>query len=236
MNKKSVSSVLAVSVLSLSLGGQLFAAGAGFGDLNGVTGKSKIESLKNQQLVKGVSPSSFNPQGILNQAQGVQFIAGGLQLSLAAVSFEAGKVPMASDLFPSISDDAWYAEAFINAHFNGIEIPESVDPSAPMTKETYTHYLMQAIEKTHNLPMINIKPQPLGDEDELTIEYQGSIQRALARGLVKLDAQGDFHTKSEITRAEAAVMLYDSLEFLKKLPEAPAPSPDMPADPEPPAK
>ncbi|NGZ77032.1 S-layer homology domain-containing protein [Saccharibacillus sp. VR-M41] len=236
MNKKGLTSALAVSVLSLSLGGRLFAAGADFGDLSGVAGREKIESLKSEGLVKGVSDTSFNPKAALTNAQGIQFIAGGLRLSLAAVTFEAGKVPTASDLFPAASDDAWYAEAFVNAHFNGVEIPESVDPSARMTKETYTHYLMQGLEKAGNLPLINIKPQPIADEGELTAEYQGSIQRALFRGIVQLDADGEFRPKASITRAEAAVMLYDALEFLKRQPDAPAPLPENPGGPERPAE
>jgi len=215
MNKKAVSSLLAASVLSLSLGGQLFAAGTGFGDLNGVTGQEKIEALKNDGRVKGVSSVSFNPQAVLTNAQGVQLIAGGLQLSLAAITFEAGKVPTAHDLFPAAEDEAWYADAFVNAHFNGVELPESIDPSASMTKEAYTHYLMQAMEKAGNLPLINIKPREIADEADLTVDYQGSIQRALVRGIVKLDANGEFHPKDEITRAEAAVMLYDAIEFLR---------------------
>jgi len=215
MNKKAISSVLAASVLSLSLGGQFFAASTGFGDLNGVTGQEKIEALKKDGLVKGVSSVSFNPEAVLTNAQGVQFIASGLQLSLAAIMFEAGKVPTAHDLFPAADDEAWYADAFVNAHFNGVELPESIDPSASMTKEAYTHYLMQAMEKAGNLPLINIKPREIADEADLTVDYQGSIQRALVRGIVKLDANGEFHPKDEITRAEAAVMLYDAIEFLR---------------------
>ncbi|MCQ4088342.1 S-layer homology domain-containing protein [Saccharibacillus sp. JS10] len=216
MNKKTFSSVLAVSVLSLSLGGQLFAAQASFGDLSGVTGQQKIETLQKEGLIKGVSASSFNPKAVLTNAQGVQLIAGGLQLSLAAITFEAGKVPTAHDLFPAAKEGAWYAEAFVNAHFNGVELPKTIDPSGVMTKEEYTNYLMQAVEKAGNLPLINIKPQDITDEKELTAEYQGAIQRALNRGIVKLDADGNFHPKEQITRAEAAVMLYDSIEFLKQ--------------------
>ncbi|GGO09341.1 S-layer homology domain-containing protein [Saccharibacillus kuerlensis] len=226
MNRKRITSVFSMSVLSLSLSGQLFAAEAGFSDLSGVAEQSKINSLKSEGLVKGVSASSFKPQSVLTNAQGIQLIAGGLQLSLAAVTFEAGKVPTANDLFPAVDDDAWYAEAFLNAHFNDLDIPKSIDPSAPMTKETYTHYLMQAAEKVGNLPLINIKPQPIADEDEISIQYQGSIQRALSRGIVQLDSDGEFDPKAEITRAEAAVMLYDTIEFLRNQPERPAPIPE----------
>ncbi|OWA33417.1 amylopullulanase [Saccharibacillus sp. O16] len=223
MNRKSISSVLAVSVLSLSLGSQLFAAGAGFGDLQGVKDAGKIDALKSEGLLKGVSATTFHPNSVLTNAQGIQLIAGGLQLSLAAITFEAGKVPTAHDLFPAIDNKAWYAEAFVNASFNGVDIPKSIDPTAKMTKEAYVSSLMQALEKTGNLPMIKVAPQPLPDEDQITPEYQGAIQRALSRGLVSLDEGGKFNPKSEITRAEAAVMLYDGIEYLKELSDAPAP-------------
>jgi hypothetical protein len=44
--------------------------------------------------------------------------------------------------------------------------------------------------------------------------YQGSIQRSLVYKINALDANGKFNPKSEITRAEAAVMVYNALEYL----------------------
>ncbi len=213
VRNRTFAAITTVTLLSFSMGGQLFAAGNPFKDIDNVNGKDKIISLKSQGLIKGVSASQFLPSSKVTTAQGIQFISGGLQLSLAAIDFNIA--PVASNLFSNVKDKAWYAEAFINAYYNGIELPKDIDPSKPMTKELYTHYLVQAIETIGNLPMINIVPVDITDETSLNPSYQGSIQRSLKYKINSLDAKGKFNPKSEITRAEAAIMLYNALEFMK---------------------
>lgn len=210
---RTFAAITTVTLLSFSMGGRLFAAGNSFKDIDNINGKDKIISLKSQGLIKGVSESQFLPSSKVTTAQGVQFISGGLQLSLAAIDFNIA--PVASNLFTNVKDKAWYAEAFINAFYNDIELPKDIDPSKPMTKELYTHYLVQGIESIGNLPMINIVPVDIADETSLTPSYQGSIQRSLKYKINSLDAKGKFNPQSEITRAEAAIMLYNALEFLK---------------------
>lgn len=217
MKNRTLAAITTVTLLSFSLGGQMFAAGNTFKDIDNITGKDKIISLKSQGLIKGVSESQFLPSSKVTTAQGIQFISGGLQLSLAAIDFN--KAPVASGLFTNVKDKVWYAEAFINAYYNGIELPKDINPSAPMTKELFTHYLVQGIESIGNLPMINIVPVDLTDETSLNPSYQGSVQRSLKYKINALDKSGKFNPKSEITRAEAAIMLYNALEYLKTGPK-----------------
>jgi hypothetical protein len=212
MKKRAFAVITTVSLLSFSLGSPLFAAGGTFKDIDNVTGKDKINSLKSKGLIKGLSDTQFLPGSIVTNAQAVQFISGGLQLSLAAIDFN--KAPVASAIFSKVKDNAWYAEAFINAHYNGVEIPADIDPSKPVSKELFTSLLIQGMEKAGNLPMINIVPAKIADEEQLNPSYQGSIQRSLKYNINALDAKGNFNPKSEITRAEAAVMLYNALEYL----------------------
>ncbi|MNZ91327.1 hypothetical protein D3C78_1103060 [compost metagenome] len=213
MKKRTLAAITTVTILSFSLGGQIFAAGNTFKDIDNINGKEKIISLKNQGLIKGVSESQFLPSSKVTTAQGIQFISGGLQLSLAAIDFN--KAPVASGLFTKVKDKAWYAEAFINAYYNRVELPKDIDPTKTMTKEEFTNYLVQGVEGIGNLPMINIVPVDIADDASLNPSYQGSIQRSLKYKINSLDANGKFNPKSEITRAEAAIMLYNALEFLK---------------------
>lgn len=213
MKKRTLAAITTVTILSFSLGGQIFAAGNTFKDIDNINGKEKIISLKNQGLIKGVSESQFLPSSKVTTAQGIQFISGGLQLSLAAIDFN--KAPVASGLFTKVKDKAWYAEAFINAYYNRVELPKDVDPTKTMTKEEFTNYLVQGVEGIGNLPIINIVPVDIADDAALNPSYQGSIQRSLKYKINSLDANGKFNPKSEITRAEAAIMLYNALEFLK---------------------
>ncbi|WP_019911331.1 S-layer homology domain-containing protein [Paenibacillus sp. HW567] len=214
MIKKSVfAAITTVSLLSFSLAGQIYAADSSFKDIDSAAGKDKISSLKEQGLIKGISDTQFLPGAKVTTAQGIQFISGGLQLSLAAIDFN--KAPVASGIFTKVKDNAWYADAFINAHYNGIEIAPDIDPSKPITKEMFTNLLIQGIEKARNLPMIKLVPVEIKDADALEPSYQGSIQRSLKYKINTLDASGKFNPKSEITRAEAAVMLYNALEYLQ---------------------
>ncbi|WP_379138378.1 S-layer homology domain-containing protein [Paenibacillus sp. sgz500958] len=213
MKKSALAAMTTISLLSFSMGGQILAATDGFKDLGNVSGKEKITSLKDQGLIKGFPDTQFLPQSKVTAAQAIQFISGGLQLSLAAIDFN--KAPVASELFTNVKDNAWYAEAFINAHYNGVDIPKNIDPSKPMTKELFTSLLVQGMEKAGGLPMINIIPVDIADDSAMDVSYQGSIQRSLKYKLTTLDASGKFNPKSEITRAEAAVMVYNALEYLK---------------------
>ncbi|ASA21139.1 S-layer homology domain-containing protein [Paenibacillus donghaensis] len=212
MRKRTLAAITTVTLLSFSLGSQMFAAGDSFKDIGSTSGKDKIISLKEQGLIKGISDTQFLPGSKVTTAQGIQFISGGLQLSLAAIDYN--KAPIASALFTKVKDKAWYAEAFINAHYNGIQIPENIDPAKLITKEVFTSFLVQGIEQIGGLPMINIVPAKIADEDQLTPDYQGSVQRSLKYNINSLDAKGKFNPKSEITRAEAAVMLYNALDYL----------------------
>ncbi|MCP3807053.1 S-layer homology domain-containing protein [Paenibacillus sp. Lou8.1] len=212
MRKSAFAAITTVAILSFSFGSQLSAADSQFKDLNNVSGKEKIISLKDQGLLKGVSDTQFLPSSKVTAAQGIQLISGGLQLSLAAIDFN--KAPQASGLFTHVRDTAWYAEAFINAHYNGVDIPKDIDPAKALTKEEFTHMLIQGMEKAGVLPMIKIAPANIADDSELEPSYQGSIQRSLVYKVNTLDANEKFHPKKEITRAEAAVMLYNALEYL----------------------
>lgn len=213
MKKRAFAAAAAVTILSSSLGSQVFAAENSFKDLNNVVGKEKIIALKDQGLIKGVSDTSFLPVTKVTYAEGIQFISSGLNLSLAAIDFNIA--PTASGLFTKVKDNAWYAQAFINAHYNRVDIDKDTDPSQLLTKEKFTAMLVQGVEAIGNLPMINIKPVDIADDSQLDPSYQGLVQRSLVYKINTLDANGKFNAKSQITRAEAAVMLYNAIEFLK---------------------
>ncbi|MGG4219568.1 S-layer homology domain-containing protein [Paenibacillus jamilae] len=217
MRKNAIAALATVALLSFSSEGHLFAADSQFKDLNHVNGKEKITSLKDRGFIKGASDTQFLPSSKVSAAQGIQLISGGFQLSLAAI--DLNKAPQASGLFTQVKDTAWYAEAFINAYYNGIDIPKDINPAKALTKEEFTYMLIQGMEKAGALPMIKIAPANIADDSELEPAYQGSIQRSLVYKVNVLDGSEKFHPKSEITRAEAAVMLYNALEYLNAHPK-----------------
>lgn len=54
IKKNTIAAFTAVTLLTFSFGGQIFAAGSSFKDIDSVTGKDKINSLKQQGLIKGI--------------------------------------------------------------------------------------------------------------------------------------------------------------------------------------
>ncbi len=92
-----------------------------------------------------------------------------------------------------------------------------------MTREEFTHQLILAMEKHGDLPKINIKPIEFADDDQLNVSYQGTVQRALVLGIANLDESNQFHPGDLITRAEAALLTYNAVEYLVA---HPAPTPD----------
>ncbi|QDH21157.1 S-layer homology domain-containing protein [Saccharibacillus brassicae] len=216
MKKKFAASLMSVSLLTASLGGSLLAAPPAFKDLGSVAGQQKIEALQQKGIVKGVGAQSFAPGAALTQAQALQFISNGLGLS-ALETPEADPSKTAHDLFPAVKNDAWYADAFLDAANSGVSIPGAVDPSAKITREDYVDYLMDALKTAGNLPMINILVPEIADQDLFDIDKLGSTQLAIALEIAELDADKKFDPQAEITRAEAAVLLYNAVDYFNGL-------------------
>lgn len=217
MNRRSiVKKTIIASVLTLALAGQCFAGTVPFTDISGIAGKDKIISLQEQGIIKGGGSGLFAPDAPLTAAQGIQLLVNAFDLNIDNIRFI--KAPKASDYFKNARDNAWYADAFIIISFSGLELPSDLDPNAKWTREEFTHYLVQLMEKQGNLPLINLIPADICDSDQMNILYSGSIQRALVYKLVELDADGGFRPKDAVSRADAAVQVYQALEYLKAHP------------------
>lgn len=211
--KSKIASISTATVLILTLAGQTFAATNPFTDLTNSRSKEKILILQEKGYVKGVGNDLFAPYTTITAAQGIQFIVNALELNLDHVRFI--KEPKATDYFTKADNDAWYAYTLIVASVNGLELPNDLDPSQKWTREEFTHHLIQAIETHKDFPKIKLAPVVISDSDQLTIEYEGSIQRALSYGITNLDGEGKFNPKGEITRAEVAEQIYNALEYMK---------------------
>ncbi|WP_379156602.1 S-layer homology domain-containing protein [Paenibacillus sp. sgz5001063] len=209
----------AAVVLTLTCAGQGFAAAATFQDLSSTTVKDKITELQQRGIIHGVSDTQFMPNATMTAAQGIQLFVNAFDLNIDLLRFI--KAPQATDYFANAQNDAWYANALIIAANNDIGLSPDFDPAKNWTREEFTHQLILTIEKHSNLPMIKIMPIDIADQAEFTNGYDGSIQRALALKIASLDSAGKFHPSADITRAEAAAMIYNALEYIAAHP-APA--------------
>jgi len=226
--KSKIVSLSTATVLTFVLTVNSFAAINPFTDLTNVSAKEKILALQERGYVNGVGEGLFAPDNAITAAEGIQLIVNALELNLDLVRFI--KEPKATDYYTKADNDAWYADGLIIASVNGFELPTDLDPSQEWTREEFTYHLIKATERHGNLPMINLIPVEIADQDQLTIIYAGAIQRALAYNVAKLDTEGKFNPNDKISRAEAAEQIYNALEYIKAHPAPVIDSKDVAMD------
>lgn len=213
--KHRIKIITLTTVLILAMTGQSFAASSPFTDINDTSSKDKIVKLYEDGVIKGTGNGLFDPDGTLTAAQGAQMIVNAFDISLAAFLFI--KAPQATDWFKNANNNAWYADALIRAGANDIGLPADLDPNAKWTKEDFTYYLIMAMEEHYNMPMINMMYIETADESDMTIEYQGAIQRSMKYNITALDQDKKFYPKKQLTRAEAAEMIYNGRTLVTEM-------------------
>ncbi len=224
--RNKIAALSTAALLTLSVTGSVFAAGTPFKDLENSSAKDKIIALQDRGIISGMSDGVFSPDSKITAAQSIQLFVSAFGLNMDSIRFF--RAPKATDYFKKAKDNAWYSQALIIGAVNGLDFPVDIDPSQNMTKEGFTYQLMIATEKYGQLPMINMMYLEYSDADQVKVEYSGAIQRALKYGIVKLDTDGRFNPKAELTRAEAAEQVYNALELLKANPYPSSADPSVP--------
>ncbi len=204
-------SVTAAMLISMTVSS--FAAVSQFNDLKDVGVKEKILSLKDKGVVSGTGRGNFSPNLPITAAQGVQLMVNAFKLNLDFVKF--AKEPKATDYFVKADNNAWYSRGLIIAAVNSMQLPRDLDPAQKWTREEFTHWLVQTMENHYHLPAVKLMYLEIADQKDITPEYEGEIQRALLYNIIKLDSKQEFNPKSEITRAEAAEVIFNALEYIE---------------------
>lgn len=187
-----------------------------FTDIEKDPGQASILSLQKLGVISGVDNGRFAPQDNLTYAQAVQLMVKGFDLNLDRFRFM--KEPKASDYFTGADDNAWYAQALIAGHLNGLPLPADLDPDAKVTREQFADLLCQAMLTKGPYAFIEIY-MLIGDEASVDPAYMGSIQTLLIAKIAKLDEQQLFQPKNRLTRSQAAVWLDNAIQFVKSHPE-----------------
>ncbi len=212
MRKKFRTSVSLLIMLCVILSSSVLA----FNDIDNNPDQAKIQALKDQGVVNGFN-SKFHAEAQMTNAEGFQLIVKALDLNIDHMRFI--KMPVASDYYTHVSDQAWYANAFLMAQFH-LEPPADIQPNDIMTREVFAHYLYKGMMTKGEFAFIKIY-MLINDEDLVTDAYMGAIQNLLISKVIELDADGNFRPNVAITRGEAAVMVYNGLEFLKQAESVP---------------
>ncbi|CAM3572846.1 S-layer homology domain-containing protein [Marinicrinis lubricantis] len=205
-------------VFLLMITGSVFA----FNDIDHSPNKDKIMQLRALGAVHGVNEEQFMPETEMTVAQAVSMLVSSFKLNIDHIQFV--KEPMASDSFNHVPEDAWYTDAFIIAKLNGLPLDRDIRPQDKITREQFAHLLLHALTAKGEYAFTEMYFM-LEDESEVDEAYMGSIQMLLNGKIITLDENNKFYPKRVITRGEAAGMIFDALEFVKRMNE---PIPDVP--------
>lgn len=183
-----------------------------FDDLQNVPDNDKIEILKNEHIVSGVSDKAFKPHQKTTYAEGIQLVVKALNLNMDNLQFI--KKPEAGDYFTNVPNKAWYAQAFIIAQHNGMDLPKDMNPKETMTRQDFALYLSRAISYKWDF-MQTMEFRIFADSDQVSDEAAGAVQMLLKANIAKLDKDKKFRPLDRITRAESTVMVYKARVFVK---------------------
>ncbi|MFB5265189.1 protease complex subunit PrcB family protein [Paenibacillus enshidis] len=196
-----------------------------FSDLSG-TQQQQVDALKSKGIVNGVTKDKFVPSRTLTVAEGVQLAVKAMGLEAKAGAVEA--------TYANIPANAWYAQAFRIAAQNGLPVSGDVNPASSMTREQFADMLYEAISATGQYPVIKMYIE-VADEKDFDATSLEAIQFLLLTKITSLDEQRNFYPDREITRIEAAEMVYNAVKYVEEMkaiePAEPLPIPEQPEQP-----
>jgi hypothetical protein len=185
-----------------------------FSDIQGDPAEAKIIALQKAGIISGLDDKTFDPKGKVTTAAGVHLLVKGLDLNLDRLRFI--KEPKASDSFDNVPNDAWYAPSMIAAIHNGIRLTRDLQPQSTLTREAFAAYLFGALTTKVNYVSTMIWVE-IKDQDEISKDKTIAVQEVVKSKIAPLE-NGSFRPKAEITRSEAADMLYNAIQFIKDNP------------------
>lgn len=207
--KRATKITLACSILAATV--SFGASASAFSDMKGHAAESKINALHQNGIINGITSDRFAPKSKLTYAQGLQFIVSGLKLSPQNTTGSK-----ASDYFDKVKDNAWYASAFLAAKQSGLSLDKSIDPNAAMTRIQFAHLLTQALQSKGNFP-VTLMYANITDGGKLSTAEMNSLQILVNTRLITLEKNNTFRPNEPVTRAEAAVLIYDAAKFAKEV-------------------
>ncbi|AZN40576.1 S-layer homology domain-containing protein [Paenibacillus albus] len=196
-----------------------------FSDTKNDPNEAKITELQKRGILNGngSNKDQFGPNGKVTYAAGITMLVKGLGLNIDNIRFF--KKPEVSDSFSMMKNDAWYADTFIIAAYNELDLARDTNPAAAMTREQFAHHLYKALIRAGNFAF-NDLGVVLKDEADVNPSYMGSIQTLITTHIIDMDASQKFNPKAAITRSEAAGWLFNTIKYVEEQPQMPVEQPE----------
>ncbi|GIO53265.1 protease complex subunit PrcB family protein [Paenibacillus cineris] len=176
-----------------------------FSDLPNKQQEGIAEALQTKGVIHGISADRFGPAEPLTAAQSVQMLVKAMKLQPDAGAANAGTL--------TVPSTAWYAQAAETALDHGLVASTIGSWNDKVTKEEFAQMLYKAVTATGDYPLIKMYVT-VQDENDMASGSREAVQFLLLTHIAELDAQQKFHPRDNITRMEAAEMVYHAMNFV----------------------
>lgn len=156
-----------------------------------------------------MSDRTFAPAGQVTRAQFAALLVRGLGLSTESLT----------NMFADVSTTAWYAQDVITAAKLGLVqgIGEGkFSPDSRITREQMVVMIMNAVQLVQGDHRAKAQLRtPFADQASISDYATQAVTEAASQGLIKGKTETAFAPQDAATRAEAAVMIKQVLQYLK---------------------
>lgn len=190
-----------------------------FTDVNSHTDSGqKIQQLEKAGVISGMPSGQYLPKAPLTYAQAVQMLVHAFHLNIDNIRFI--KKPETTDYYTDVPNDQWYSKAFLIAELDGLNLPKSINPQAKITRESFAELLYEAIQHSADLSNAgsNLQAPVISDQKNTNKSALPHLERLVAWKVIQLDKDNTFRPLDPITRAEAAILLYNGRSFMQQHP------------------
>ncbi|MBH5319138.1 S-layer homology domain-containing protein [Paenibacillus sp. GSMTC-2017] len=164
-----------------------------------------IKLLTAKHILEGIDKDNFNPSGNITRAQFAAIISRTLELE-SDVSTES--------TFSDVNPTSWYAGYVVAAKNAGL-LEGSTDgkfsPNDNITREEMAVIIGKLIEKNPSLSSQNSINVTFKDQNKISDWASEYVKAAAEAGLLSGKQNGNFDPKANLTRAEAAKIIYQIL-------------------------
>ncbi|MEK5397065.1 discoidin domain-containing protein [Paenibacillus sp. FSL K6-2859] len=180
-----------------------------FDDMMGHWALKDVETLASKLIINGMSDRTFAPAGKVTRAQFAALLVRGLGLSTESLS----------NVFADVNTTAWYAQDVNTAAKLGLVqgVGEAkFSPDSRITREQMVVMIMNAVQLVQGEHRAEAQLRtPFTDQASISGYATQAVTEAAAKGIIKGKTETTFAPQDAATRAEAAVMIKQILQYLK---------------------
>ena len=177
-----------------------------------------INKLSEKGAISGVDNKNFAPDSPVTKEQFAKMLVGALDIE---ISEEVSSDEQEQVTYKDVADERWsypYIAASSEFFYDDSFGSGAFNPTENYTREKCAYAIAMALGyggKTSNLLDSNVLENNFKDADDVTSALKNAIAMTVERGIVK-GSDKLIRPKGEVTRAEAAVLLYRAMQYKER--------------------